>query len=239
MTPDLILQHLQSQYPGQLVLYAGDLAKVLGKTEKALAHLIARGQLPFALKTLGGRKCVDIFQLAEWLARDGEERSDPAGVASRARKGGAPKAQAASDGAIKPRGSKSSIGGRLLEMRHRAAMTVSRIGSTSEDPAEAVFFGELAAGLLAQPGAPATNWTITCVRWLRLDGVYLRQESKGFAEREGEVRSLIVSMRAEARDALQATVVVRRGRHLDYRAFYLDCVGWTVLIDKAGFSGAG
>ncbi len=48
--------------------YAQDLARVLGRIEKALAHLIARAQLPFGMKTVGGRKCLDFFQVAEWRA---------------------------------------------------------------------------------------------------------------------------------------------------------------------------
>ena len=235
MTITLILEHLQAQYPGQFVLYAGDLAKILGKSEKALAHLISRGQLPFALKTVGGRKCVDIYRLAEWLAQDGEEVNDAPDVAIRNRKGAAPKAQAESAGAIKPRGSKSRIGAHLMEMRHRAAMAVTRVCTTCEDSAEAGFLSEFAAGLLAQPGVPATNWTVTCVRWSQFGDVFLRQESKGFADRQVEVRPLITSMREEARGALQATVVVRRGRQLDYRAFYSYGVGWAVVIDKGGF----
>ncbi len=68
MNRDEVLQRLQTQFPGQRVLYAKDLARVLGRTEKGPAHLIAREQLPFGMKTVGGRMCVDIFQVAEWLA---------------------------------------------------------------------------------------------------------------------------------------------------------------------------
>ena len=59
------LQYLTNRFAGQLVLYSAELAEVLGKSERALGHLIARGSLPFKTKKLGGRICVDVFQVAE------------------------------------------------------------------------------------------------------------------------------------------------------------------------------
>ena len=66
----LVLEHLRAQFKEQMVLYAGDLAKILNKSEKAVQQLISRGSLPFQVKSIGGRKCVDIFQVAKWLASD-------------------------------------------------------------------------------------------------------------------------------------------------------------------------
>ena len=66
----LVLEHLRAQFKDQLVLYADDLAKILDKSEKAVQQLISRGSLPFQVKTIGGRKCVDIFQVAKWLASE-------------------------------------------------------------------------------------------------------------------------------------------------------------------------
>lgn len=66
----VVLAHLQNQFSGQLVLYVDDIAKVLGKSDKAVSNLIARKALPFKVKTVGGLRCVDVFQVAEWLSRD-------------------------------------------------------------------------------------------------------------------------------------------------------------------------
>lgn len=68
MDASQVAAFLQQQFAGQLVLYVADMAKILGKSEKAIAALIARDGLPFKVKLLGGLRCVDIFQVAQWLA---------------------------------------------------------------------------------------------------------------------------------------------------------------------------
>jgi hypothetical protein len=68
MDAQQILAHLQSQFPGQLVLYVDDLALILGKSNAAIRHLIERKRLPFQVKSIGGHFCVDVFQVAQWLA---------------------------------------------------------------------------------------------------------------------------------------------------------------------------
>ena len=65
-----VLNHLQNQFSGSMVLYVDDIAKILGKSDKAVSNLIARDALPFKVKTVGGLRCVDIFQIAQWLSSD-------------------------------------------------------------------------------------------------------------------------------------------------------------------------
>ena len=65
-----VLAHLQNQFSGQLVLYVDDLAKVLGKSDKAVANLIARDGLPFNIKTIGAMRCVSVYEVAQWLSSD-------------------------------------------------------------------------------------------------------------------------------------------------------------------------
>jgi hypothetical protein len=65
-----VLASLQAQYPGQFVLFAPDIAKILGKSESAIEHLMARKSLPFQVKSVGRGRCVDIFQVAQWLSTD-------------------------------------------------------------------------------------------------------------------------------------------------------------------------
>lgn len=68
VSKELALQHLQQMFPGRLVLYAPDVAKILGISQRALAHLIERDRFPFSVKMVGNKRCVDIFQVAAWLA---------------------------------------------------------------------------------------------------------------------------------------------------------------------------
>ena len=76
MTPTQVLAHLQRTFPDRLVLYAEDLAKVLGKSLRAVNRLLHQEDLPFKVKHLGEERCVDMFQVAEWLASDADLADD-------------------------------------------------------------------------------------------------------------------------------------------------------------------
>lgn len=144
-TAKQILQHLQSLYPGQLVLYPPQLAQVLGKSEKALSHLISRGNLPFEPKTIGGRNCVDIYQIAEWLASDSMQASTPLDSIPSDKK-------TTSRPTRKTVGSRKGLGGRLMQMRHEAAIALKSISVSGANE----FLGEIAWELLlGEPPEPA------------------------------------------------------------------------------------
>ncbi len=67
MQLDDYLKDLRTQFPGQSVLFTSDIVKVLGKTKRSIEGLIARGALPFEIQKLGGRWCVTLRAVAEWL----------------------------------------------------------------------------------------------------------------------------------------------------------------------------
>lgn len=67
MSYELALSHLKEQYPGRYVLYCRDLAQILSRSEASVSHLLDRGHLPFKVKKVGRERCVDIFQVAQWL----------------------------------------------------------------------------------------------------------------------------------------------------------------------------
>lgn len=71
MDRDAILKDLRSQFGAKKsVLYADEIASLLGKSEQALANLKARGGLPFPVSKVGGRLCASIYDVADWLAGD-------------------------------------------------------------------------------------------------------------------------------------------------------------------------
>jgi len=78
---DSALKYLQSQFSGSMVLYVDDIATILGKSKKAASHLASRNELPFKIKKVGGLRCVDIFQVAQWFADDGEVAEEATQVA--------------------------------------------------------------------------------------------------------------------------------------------------------------
>lgn len=64
---DDYLKELRTQFPGQSVLFTGDIVKILGKTKRSIEGLIARGALPFKIQKLGGRWCVALLDVAHWM----------------------------------------------------------------------------------------------------------------------------------------------------------------------------
>lgn len=65
---DYILSDLRVQFGKQSVLYAEDLADLLGKSKEAVLALHGRNSLPFPVKKIGGRIGVSIFDVADYLS---------------------------------------------------------------------------------------------------------------------------------------------------------------------------
>jgi len=147
----LVLEHLRAQFKDQLVLYADDLAKILDKSEKAVQQLISRGSLPFQVKTIGGRKCVDIFQVAKWLASELDTADELAPSAQDSRS----KELNTSRSSRQP--GRSSIGVRLMERRHAEAARMLSLADALQDMDERAFLRSVAEKH-AFPGKEGNNW---------------------------------------------------------------------------------
>lgn len=65
---DRYLNLLTNRFPDQMVLYLDDIVKVLSTTKRAVEGLIQRKSFPFETRKIGGRVCVDILQVARYLA---------------------------------------------------------------------------------------------------------------------------------------------------------------------------
>ena len=88
------LKELRTQFPGQSVLFTSDIVKILGKTKRSIEGLIARGALPFRIQKLGGRWCVALLDVANWLHKGEQITKEPTPVQPLASP--APRKQAAS-----------------------------------------------------------------------------------------------------------------------------------------------
>jgi hypothetical protein len=77
---DDYLKELRIQFPGQSVLFTSDIVKVLGKTKRSIEGLIARGALPFKIQKLGGRWCVALLDVANWLYTGEQISKEPTSV---------------------------------------------------------------------------------------------------------------------------------------------------------------
>lgn len=150
MTENQVLQHIQAQFPGQLVLYPPQIAVVLGKSESALSHLIDRKRLPFQLKLVGGRRAVDIFTIASWLYSQmqdtrPEAATDQAGKpASRSSAPKKPPRPKTGSGRV-------SLAQYLSKMRAEASTALREAVAAGEYADGAPFFAELATELFAIP----------------------------------------------------------------------------------------
>lgn len=72
---DLILSDLRNQFGKQSILYAEDLADLLGKSKEAVLALHGRNSLPFPVKKVGGRIGVSIFDVADYLSESEKVQS--------------------------------------------------------------------------------------------------------------------------------------------------------------------
>lgn len=125
-TIEQVLRYLQTLFLGQLVLYPPQLAQVIGRSEKALKHLIDRGTLPFEGKRLGNRWCVDVFRLAEWLVLDSADNSPPQEKPTKPAEKPTRTRRSTTSG-------RQGLGSKLLEMRQAAAMAMRRMLPASGD----------------------------------------------------------------------------------------------------------
>lgn len=141
-TIEQVLSFIQTLFPGQLVLYPPQLAQLMGRSEKALKHLIERESLPFEVKKIGNRWCVDVFRVAEWLSRDESKTTEARQVSSE--KPTRPTRSRASSSA-----KRTSLGGKLMEMRTRAAAGMRRaLASHSGEEGTGSFAQEFIVALL-------------------------------------------------------------------------------------------
>ena len=133
------LKLLQSQYPGRVVLYADDIATILGKTKRSLDGLIARDGLPFRIKKLNGRWCTGILDVASWLSADNEAEIPPASTSAPARKRKVPPVAPSSP----PRG-RVSFAAELRKMRlARSFQTICNKLSLLDSDDEREFVAEM------------------------------------------------------------------------------------------------
>jgi hypothetical protein len=143
---DSYVRLLQGQFPRRGVFYVEDLVNILGKTKRALEGLIARDQLPFKIKKIGGRWCVDILQLAAWLASDAI--FEPTSVTE-----GAPK-PVKRDRPRKPTGSvgfgQISLSKKLAELRNAHGYALHDAASDSSNDGTAEFLIELGDALFSE-----------------------------------------------------------------------------------------
>ena len=169
MSSSEVISHLQTQFSGQMVLYVDDIAQVLGRSEKAIAHLISRKKLPFEVKMVGGLKCVDIFQVAHWLSSKAELMSTdlemlpteaPASLKAKSKR---PKSSAP-DKPAEPVSKEPLTGlmaAEILRSRHKFKAPMQRFVSGLRNPDEVAFMQEVQEELFYSASLLASSYVVS------------------------------------------------------------------------------
>lgn len=218
----VVLNHLQTQFSGQLVLYANDIAKVLGKSEKAIAHLIARDQLPFKVKMLGGLRCVDIFQVAQWLASEQEVAQEvvasPAKVVKSLAAVKRPKVQKTPK--VVPNGSVAgaqakpgSMAASILAMRHDAPQAMARFASRLRNVDEMAFMNEVLEQLFYPADFLTSNYVVTLKKFAPKTCKVLVQETRSYFPSEDHASDFLVVKLVGMRDSKNSRIAHLRLEH--------------------------
>ena len=199
-----VLSYLQSQFSGQMVLYVDDIAKMMGKSEKAVSNLIARKDLPFQVKKLGGLRCIDIFQVAQWLSSNqamanesvaADLKPSPRNVASKPAK---TSTLTTVQGQLIPVESPALTGkvaAMLLKMRHDQATGMGRFVHGLRDIDEFVFMNEVMEKLFYTADLLSSSYVVTIKRLAPKGAKILAEETrKYFATEEHAGDFLMVKL---------------------------------------------
>lgn len=224
-----VVQHLQSQFPGQWVLYPKDLAQILGKTERSVEQLIGRATLPFAIKRVGSRRCASLVHVAQWLVDADELAVEVAapvvGKGQTEQKRSAKSAKGSS---------RTSLGSLLMQSRHETASLLRNFATEKlTDQNERMFVLEVAERILFAPSPTEATFVITCSRLDFEGGATVHDQRKYYLDSYSEVRFHVQQIQNEWAGAESGKIVVRRNRRTIFNAVSLvGNVGWIVLKDE-------
>jgi len=210
MSFDLALAHLKVQYPGQFVLYCRDLAQILSRSELSVSHLLDRGHLPFKVKKVGRERCVDIFQVAEWLTAGAEEeKNPPKKPSSRGRKEPAGRNDVAIQ--VAPL---TPMMAQILQQRHDATMELARMAVRLEDLDERSFMIEVAQEMMFTRAQLVSQFVVTVQRQELVAGGLSRTEEKCYFDTFESADACIRSLRGAPSAGGMARITMRRGKSL-------------------------
>lgn len=193
MESSVVLKHLQNQFPGQLVLYVADIATVLGKSDKAISNLIARDALPFKVKTVGGKRCTDIFQVAQWLSSDQDMAQESVVVNAR------PSPSKVKSTSVKPTkltkvqeqfpsnaapALTGKVAAMLLKMRHGQTIAMGRFVHGLRNVDDVVFMNEVMEKLFYSADALSSSYVVTLKRLAPKGAKVLAEETRKYFETE-------------------------------------------------------
>lgn len=243
---EFALADLRSQFPGQFVLYGADLAKILGRSDRALEHLIDRDRLHFKVKTVGGRHCVDIYQVAQWLATDKDEVQIPV------QQDAWPKVRrpkpwpVASHGATTPNIGwptrlTGNMAGALLSARKSRADAMERFLCGLTDRDELAFMGEVLEEMLFGPESIESAYLVTIRKLYPSGSKRIAQESLHYFANEEDACVFLLHKISQTDSLKRKSATHYCLDHSAQRVFQavLTKEGWIEVINPIGLSYGG
>jgi hypothetical protein len=242
-----VIDGLKVQFSGQLVLYVDDLAQVLGKSPKAISNLIARKALPFKIKTVGGQRCVDIYQVAQWLASDadivqeavGGPVAPPAPTTPRKNPSGQRKTKLSSS-AVGIAG-EQQLGGmaqQILKMRHDFAAPMSRFVQGLSDLEEFAFMQDVVERICFSANALAQSYVVQISKLAPIGSARPGEEHKKFFASEPEASAYLLprlkNFAFPRNNSKQKFVVHLRLLRSNETLFHAVCAGGEVTGQGCG-----
>lgn len=227
MDVNQVATDLRNQFSGQSVLYVNDLAMVLGKSEKAISNLMARRGLPFTVKFIGRRRCVDIFQVAQWLASDSGIIKDAMVPTVK------PTALPPKQGPLKRPYTQMEIA--ILQSRQSNAASLARFADGLADPSEKFFIHDVARKIAFTDSRPSSI-VLTCKsRDHAGESGEVWNEQKSYLVSVLSAESHMASFRNQSNHAFAVSIVLRLGRVVLFDACSLAGI-WVVKVNRAKFN---
>ena len=238
MTVELVLNDLRARYGPRLVLYAEDLALLLGESEEALANLINYQSLPFSVKIMGSRRCVDIYQIAQWLAHGGvapvaaQPEASPPNLTAQPRE---PESVLSPPPAAAP--ARTKIANQILSMRHKNAGLLAAFTFRHIDQNELLFIMDVIEQMVFTEGLPAANFVLTLSSSHVSVGQGTVTEMKWlFGQFEDALKRTVERWRGPFAAAANK-LVLRRGRRVLFRGIVIG-LRRQILVDVVGCADA-
>ena len=225
MSYEIILALLRAQYPGKFVLYCRDLAEILDRSEGSISHLLDRGSLPFRVKRVGRERCVDIVQVAQWLADRGEESPPPIKPDRRERPVGA-----GLDNTPAQSAPLTSMMAGILQQRHDASIALVRRASQLDNLDERCFMVEVAQQLMFSKAALVSRFVVTLQRQKIVDGGLMRTDEKFFFDSDDAANYCLHTLKNGNYGEHSVRITMKQGRKLLHHFSYLDGAWWDLGV---------
>lgn len=217
MDIEFVLKDLKEDFPGQRVLYVNHLATLLDKTESAIQSLLERGGLPFTVKRVGSHRCVDIYQVAQWLASVGEQENPPQKPTAEVQLANSGKKKSFPD--LK---NMAPMAAQIFQMRHDSPNALAKFAAQLADQDERIFMTEVAASMMFSHAAVSSPYMVQVCRRAPVAGGSLNRgdDKVNFDDYASAERYLARLRMMDFGDA-DVRLTLKRGKELLHHSFCL------------------